>query len=296
MNNNETRTLWISLGTALFAVFLLYSWSQERKAAMHREFGSSEQVVVAVKDIPEMTPIDESMLDVVSRPVDFIEPSAISTPDMAVGQLAAAPIKKGEQILDTKLLLPGKTTGLAMEISPGKRAFTIPVDDVRGVARLIKPGDRIDLVAALDVGKGQNTRKEVRTLMQDVVVLATGEHIANQLPISVQQDRGGNFNIENLRVNNKFSTLTIEVKPDEVQDLVYILATSPGSLFVALRNSTDRYMNTLGSTGVEDIVRTAPSPRVPASAEVNRPAPAPKPAPRSRAPAPKSSRGGFKEI
>ena len=31
MNQNETRTLWISVGSALFAVFLLYSWRHAGK-------------------------------------------------------------------------------------------------------------------------------------------------------------------------------------------------------------------------------------------------------------------------
>ena len=34
MNPNETRTLWISIGAAIFAIFLLYSWSQEQKQQM----------------------------------------------------------------------------------------------------------------------------------------------------------------------------------------------------------------------------------------------------------------------
>ena len=35
-----------------------------------------------------------------------------------------------------------------------------------------KPGDRIDVIAAVDVGKGMAQHREVKTLMQDVTILA----------------------------------------------------------------------------------------------------------------------------
>src|SRR4051812_4813619 len=96
---NQTRTLWISVGAALFAIFLLYSWSQEQKTMMAKKFGSTKRVVVASQDIAEMETVDESKLEYIEQPVDFIQPEAITEPEGAVGQVAAVPIKKGEQIL-----------------------------------------------------------------------------------------------------------------------------------------------------------------------------------------------------
>ena len=122
------------------------------------------------------------MLEVVERPIDFIQPSAVNDPDLAVGKVALAPIKKGEQIQGNKIMDPGPITGVSLQISPGKRAITIPTDEMRGVAKLIKPGDRVDIVAALDIGKGPSQRREIQTLMQDVVILATGTQIINELP------------------------------------------------------------------------------------------------------------------
>lgn len=255
MNSNETRTLWISVAAALFAIFLLYSWSQEQKSEMARKFGSSKRVVVASQDIAEMETIDESKLEIVDLPVDFIQPDAIAEPEMAVGQVAAVPIRKKEQILQTKLLLPGPDTGLSMEVSPGKRAITLPIDDMRGVSRLLRPGDRIDLVAALDYGKGVDSKREVRTIMQDVVVLATGVNIVNKIPRRFELDSNGKtVNRINLSASTNFSNITIEAKPDEVQELVYILATSPGSLFATLRHPNDRLQAPSRSTTVEDLL------------------------------------------
>ncbi len=279
MNPNETRTLWISVFAALFAIFLLYSWSQEQKASIAKQFGTSKRVVVAAKDITELETIDESKLEIVERPVDFIEPEAINDIEIAVGQVAAAPIKKGEQVLQTKLLLPGPETGLSMEVTPGKRAITIPIDDMRGVSRLLRPGDRIDLVAALDSGRGQDQKREVRTILQDVVILATGLKIANKIPRRLELDPNGKTVTQiNLSADTTFTNITIESKPEEAQQLVYILSTSPGSLFAVLRHPNDRYISPPKTTTVEDILQRPSIPRLPAAAPVA-PPPAPEPPP-----------------
>lgn len=288
MNPNETRTLWISVGAALFAIFLLYSWSQEQKAAMSRQFGTSKRVVVAAKDIAEMETLDESKLEIVERPVDFVEPDAVADPEAAVGQVAAAPIKKGEQILQTKLLLPGADTGLSMEVTPGKRAIAIPIDDMRGVSRLLRPGDRIDLVAAMDFGRGTDQKREVRTIMQDAVILSTGLNVVNKLPRRFIVDPNGKDVTQiNLDQDHTFTIITVEAKPDEAQQLVYILSTSPGSLFATLRHPNDRYIAPPKSTTLEDVLaKNSFAPRVPAAA----PPPVATPVPPKALP-PKKKRG-----
>jgi len=254
------------VAAALFSIFLLYSWSQEQKAGVAKKFGATKRVVVAAQNIDEMATIDDSMLSYIEQPVDFIQPDAISEPELAVGQVAAVPIKKDEQILQTKLLSPGPDTGLSMEVSPGKRAITLPVDDMRGVSRLLRPGDRIDIVAALDYGKGADAHREVRTILQDVVVLATGVNIVNKIPRRFELDANGKtVNRINLSASVNFSTITIESKPDEVQQLVYILATSPGSLFTVLRHPNDRLQAPTRATTVEDVLGKPSLLRVPAS-------------------------------
>ena len=180
-----------------------------------------------------------------------------------------------------------------MEITPGKRALTIPVDAVRGVSKLIKPGDRIDIIAALDVGAGNAKRREIRTMLQDVVVLATGQRVANQIPVIAEEKDDSSFDIKNLRLETAYTNITIEAKPDEVQELVYILSTSPGGLFLSLRNANDRIINPLKTATVNDVLgranirRPAAVPRRPV-----RPAPVKKPVQPKR----KRRRGPFEDV
>jgi pilus assembly protein CpaB len=253
VNQNETRTLWISVGAALFAVFLLYSYTQDKSAELTKKFGAKQRVVVAAQDINEMETIDETMLQVVEKPVNFIEPQAVSDPEQAVGMIALAPIRKDEQVLQSKIVKPGPVTGLSLQVSPSKRAIAIPINEVNGVGRLLNPGDRIDVIAAVDVGKGPTQHREVKTLMQDVSILATGPRVVNELPILYEKS-GSQESLKNLRGDMSFNTITVEASPEESQDLIYLLSTSPGSLFLTLRHPSDHSKRRFPEATIETLL------------------------------------------
>ena len=100
--------------------FFLYSYTQEKSAELNKKFGAKKRVVIASQDILEMQTLDESMLQIVERPVNFIEPGVMSEVEPLVGLVALVPIKKGEQILNNKVIDPGPITGLSVQVAPGK--------------------------------------------------------------------------------------------------------------------------------------------------------------------------------
>jgi pilus assembly protein CpaB len=241
MGTNETRNLWISIAAGVFATFMLYSYSQEKKAEYDKKFGSTKRVVIAKEDIGEMQTIYDTMLETEERPATFVQPDSITVPDEIIGNVAATPIKKGQSILKNNLLTPGPDTGISLQVAPSKRAVTISVDEVRAVAKLIHPGDRVDIIAAIDVGKGVTQHREVSILMQDVVVLATGVSIVNNIPRTFELDSTGKTLTQTaLTGDTRYTTITIEANPKEAQDLIYIQATSPGNIYFTLRNPNDR--------------------------------------------------------
>lgn len=241
MNNNESRTLWMSLGAGLFAAFLLYSYSQEKKAEYDKSYGAMVNVVTAKKDIQELQTIDDDMIEISQKPANFAEPGTVNDTESIIGHVAAAPIKKGEQILANKLLQPGPETGISLQVSPTKRALSLPVDEVRAVAKLIRPGDRVDIVVAVDNGKGVAARREVKTLLYDIPVLATGVSVVNNIPRTFDVDANSKSIMQTSLIGDtKYSSVTVEVSPREAQDLIYILSTSPGNIFLTLRNPNDK--------------------------------------------------------
>ena len=235
---NESLNLWLSIGAAAFAVMLLYSYTQEKSSQVSKKFGTQTSIVTAVREIREMETVDDSMVELREYPETFVQPGALTAVEDVVGRVALAPISKGEQILKTKVVTPGPQTGLSLQVAPSKRAMTIPIDEMRGVAKLLKPGDRVDIIAALDIREGNAQRREVKTLMQDVLILATGIDVMNELP-RVFDEVGGQSVIHNLRRATNFNTITVEARPEKIQDLVYVLSTSPGALFLSLRHPSD---------------------------------------------------------
>ena len=235
MNSNPTRTLAISIGAGVFAMFLVYSYLQEHKAEYDKLYGTTKRVVVASKPILEMSTINDTMIEYMEVPINFVQPGAMTDPEEVISMVAGSPIQEGEQILSTKLLSPGPITGLSNQIAPNKRAITIPVDDVRGVAKLLRPGDRVDIIAALE----RNRKTEVKTILQDIVVLATGLNITNNIPRALELDSLGNAeSFRNLNGDTSFSNITVEVTPKEAQDII-LLQTHSG-IFLSLRNRADR--------------------------------------------------------
>ena len=254
MDKNETLTLWLSIGLGLFAAMLLYSYTQEKTTALTKKFGAQTTILVSSRNINEMETLDESMLDLVDMPIDFVQPGHLSTLEEAVGLVALAPIQKGEQILKNKIIKPGPVTGLSLQVTPEKRALTIPIDEMRGVAKLIKPGDRVDIIAAIDIRGPSGSTRHIKTIMQDIVILAAGLNVMNELP-RLHEQVGNEDYIRNIRANADFSSITVEARPKEIQDLVYILSTSPGSLFLSLRHPSDRLKKKLaGSTTIKNLL------------------------------------------
>ena len=223
MNQSETRTLWISVAAAIFAVFLLYSYTQEKSAELTKKFGAKKRVVVAKTEIQEMQTIDETMLQIQERPVEFTEPESISDIEIAVGQVALAPINSGEQILESKIRQPGPGINPSSQVAPTKRGMALPIDKTRGVAKLLKPGDRIDILTAVVEGRGPKKSKKVKTMLQNITVLATGMKIVNELPRLFEKD-GNDYIVNNLREDTDYSTILVEVSPAEAERLVYILS------------------------------------------------------------------------
>ncbi|MEC9283476.1 MAG: Flp pilus assembly protein CpaB [Bdellovibrionota bacterium] len=294
MNPNPTRTLWISIGSALFAVFFVYSYSQGKKQEYDDKFGTMKQVLIAKKDILEMSDIDDTMIDIVEKPADFVEPGALSNPEEVISLVAAVPIKKGEQIISTKILKPGPNTGLALQVAPTRRAVTIPVDEFRGVAKLIRPGDRIDLLAVVEQGKGLDKSFNVKTILQDVSVLATGVRITNNIPRKLDDD-GKSYT--NLNTYTDFSSITVELDPQKAQEIIFLMATNPGSLYMTLRNPNDRTKQSLSMTtqqsvqGYANIKRNVAPVRRPTSV-VTKKQVTPKPTPKKKS----RNNGPFREI
>ncbi len=239
--NQDGKNLFVAIIAGIFAAFLMYSYSQEKRAEFEKSYGPKKMVVVTKKEVLELQTLDDDLLELAEIPENFVQPGAATDIEPIVGQIASAPMKKGEQVLINKLLQPGPETGISIQVSPTKRALTIPIDETRGVAKLIRPGDRVDIITAVDSGRGTSARRDVVTLFSDVPVLATGINVVNSIPRTFEYDASSKSVTQiALTGDTKYNSVTIELTPKEAQDMVYVLATSPGNIFFTLRNPNDK--------------------------------------------------------
>lgn len=253
MNN---RAFTISFIVAVLAVSMVYSYVSSTEEAFKAQYGTEVAVVVAKTDIKELDILDESNLTLINVPAKFKQPGTSPTIGDFKSTLAIAPISKDEQITRTKVTLLGARTGLARQVAMGKRAVTIRVNDESAVAKLLKPGDRVDVLGLVDPsGSGNKLFMEVRTVLQDVLVLATGKFVTNTVPGILEADpfKPENKTRVNLSTYSQYSNITLEVDPFQAQTLFF--ATNVlGQVHLSLRNNDDNDKPELGKIMMKDLM------------------------------------------
>lgn len=244
-----------SLVFAALAMLLVYLYVNQQKKNLQDEFGDEVTVTVAAQDINELEEIKAGMLTTVTVPKKFVQPGSNGDPKTFENSVANSPFKKGEQILLTKVLLKGAETGLSSQVAITRRAMSIPVTDVTAVTRLIRPGDRVDVISKLTYPSGEgDSGEEIKTILQDVHVLAVGEMIQNNIPSAFENDPvTGNRRAINLKGSRAFGTVTVEVTPQEAQTLVFVMNNS-SELYLTLRNPIDRQIASVSYTTVDTVL------------------------------------------
>ena len=183
--------LILALVLGIITVFLVKVWlDQQARLAQERakeelllQQKKQAEVVVAKVDIPKGTKLNTEHLEMKVIPRDYIQPKAVGSLERVIGMVAAVDIAQGEQITLTKLFTPQQSTvtSLAMATPMGKRAITIPVDNISSLAGMIRPGDYVDVIGLVpipSVDKKQPVSVAVIPLFQNVLVLAVGQQLA----------------------------------------------------------------------------------------------------------------------
>jgi len=131
---------------------------------------------------------------------------------------ALAPLQRNELVLKSRVTGPGQKATLSALLDEGKRAVTVRVDDVRGVAGFVLPGDRVDVVLIRGAGGANGPEQFSDVLLQHVKVLAVDQLV---------NERQENPTIA--------KAVTLELDTDQAQKV--ILATSVGKLSLILRQA-----------------------------------------------------------
>jgi pilus assembly protein CpaB len=183
---------------------------------------ASSKIVVAAGDIQLGSRLNSQMLKMVDWPSGSIPPGAITKAEPLEDRVVKTSVLRGEPILEAKLAPIGTKGGLSAVIPEGKRAMTVRVNDVIGVAGFALPGNYVDIVVNTQVeSNGRGDKQISKIVLEHILVLAVAQEVGRDETKP--------------RVVN---AVTLELTPEQAEKLD--LARSVGSLSLVLRNQTDK--------------------------------------------------------
>lgn len=249
----NTRAFTLALIIAGLAALMVNTYIDDKEASITEQYGTPTTVVVAKKDIGELELIDDSKVTIISVPKTFKMPGGFTNIKDIENTVATVPIKKGEQITKPRVTFPGARTGLARQVSIGKRAVAIQITEKQAVSKLIKPGDRVDVLASINYAPGKRDQQKIKTILQDILVLSTGMSMTNSIPI---------YGVKvppvikkmNVATYTKYSTVTLELTPFEAQKLIYLLTYSGVPPYLTLRNNNDKTIERIKGIKIFDVL------------------------------------------
>jgi pilus assembly protein CpaB len=265
----QNRYQIVLFSAAIVAAGATFGVHRVLKAAQESNRVPTVPVVVAAQDLVEGARVEQLGVSVVQWPAASVPAGAYAVADSVVGRVTRIPVFKGEALVPGRLAPPGTGPGLEVKITPGKRAMAVKINDVTGIAGLIQPNSRVDVLVTLkdENGTGANNRQHAKVFMSNMRVLSVGTKV----------ERGSDGEAIQATV------AALEVTPDESERLA--VAMNQGTIQLVLRGYGDPdSIKTRGATSVDVMTQLGGAPRAPA------PAPARSAAPPRRAAAPPAAR------
>ncbi|HEX8477071.1 MAG TPA: Flp pilus assembly protein CpaB [Telluria sp.] len=250
-NQRALIVMAVAVVLALAAVALAGRW------LLSQPSNTAGRIVVASTDINLGQRLTPEMLKMAEWPTANVPKNAFIDAAKLNGRVLRSSMLAGEALSEAKLAPAGTMGGLSALITEGKRAITVRVNDVVGVAGFALPGNFVDIIVSTQkdlVGEGSPREQSIsKIVLERILVLAVAQEV--------------NRDETKPRVVN---AVTLEVTPAQAETLD--LARSVGTLSLALRNQVDpNSAETAGATKLT-LLPAAPVP-VPKAA----PAPPPRP-------------------
>lgn len=214
--------LAIALVLSLITSLLVYNYLQ--RAAVKTNSKGEVPIVVAKVNIQPKTKITAEMVQESRVPAEYVQPGAVSDLKSVVGIIARENIVAGEQITERRLVREGRSVGFTGIIPRDKRALSVAVNEVTGVAGFIKPGDYVDVVVTFEQNMAGDNVSHM--MLQNILVLAANRDAEDGVTAN-----GGKENAAKEPV--KTATITLAVTPEEAAKLT--LAKEKGKINLALR-------------------------------------------------------------
>ena len=235
--------LLIAIVAGLAAVLMAARWMQQQG-------GERGRIAVAASDVELGARLTPEMIRMVDWPLSSVPTGAFTDGPKLEGRVVTAAVHRGEPLLESRLAAEGSKGGLSAVMPEGKRAMTVRVNDVIGVAGFALPGTFVDImVNTQEEGSTRADRDHAvsKIVLERILVLAVAQ----------ESDRDSTK-------PKVVSAVTLELTPEQAE--ILDLARSVGTLSLVLRNQTEsRLAGTSGATkaqllGVKPVPATASAP------------------------------------
>lgn len=226
MPNRLKITIVVAIFFGFIAAYGIYNFLRQQRELAEATKQSTQDVVVAEKDIPAGTTITEKtatgkkekLVKVAAWPKDSVPAGAFSKTEEVMGKVVKVKVVKGEPILESKMSV--ERGGLTIRLSPGHRAVAVRVDEIIGVSGFIAPDDRVDVIVTVEP-PGKNAEKLSKIVLQNRRVLSVAQRL--------EQEKEGKPKV--------VRSITLEVTPEEAEKIS--LASQEGKIALALRAEGD---------------------------------------------------------
>jgi len=221
MTSRTLGFLFLSLFLAAAAGYSnwLYLDAANSGGPSSAEPAALRDVVVATTDLAISDGINSLMLGVVQWPEELAPSGSFRSVAEVVKRVPKRHFSQGEPILETGLFAEGALGGLSPLIQDGRRAMSVQVDEIIGIASFITVGSSVDVLATMR--RTIENEAFTQVILQDVRVLAVDRTLE---PRKADSDE-------------RVSVVTLEVAPVQAKKLAF--AAAQGSIQLALRNPSD---------------------------------------------------------
>jgi pilus assembly protein CpaB len=181
VGSRRTLILIAAVLIGAVAAYALYSYVN---GVEDRAYNNARRVQVYVVEEPVVTgtpgdqAVAEKLIGVGEIPQEFRPATAITDTAVLAGKVALTDLAPGQVVVDGMFVDPETAfVTFAERLPPDQVAITVSIDAVRGVAGLLVPGDKVNLLV-VNSSEGQG---EARYLYQNVDILAIGQTAAGEV-------------------------------------------------------------------------------------------------------------------
>jgi pilus assembly protein CpaB len=231
MNKNTIMFIVLSIAFGLGAVLIARNWLADNQP---QNVTAGQVTVFTVNtELSTGTLLDPKYITSTTMPEELVPNDAITDKSQLEDMLVKQKLYKGDILRAQRLVKKGEGSSLASLIGKNKRAVSIRVNDVVGVAGFLLPGNKVDVLSTYET--------KAKRVVTDVI-------LSNVKILAIDQRASNDENKPQL-----VRAVTLEL--DLAQAEVLMSARNKGSIQLALRNPNDE-AETLDylSTSMEEAV------------------------------------------